>query len=361
MSDVELDGVSVTVDRTPVLHDISLRIDEGAFAAVVGPSGSGKSTLLRAIAGLVPTTTGTLRFDGADMAKTRPNERDIAMVFQKPALLPHRNVQRNVAFPLEVRHETIEEIRRRVDAEARAMRIEGLLLKQPDELSQGEEQLVQIARSLVRVPRVLLLDEPFSALDPALTEHMRTEIGMLQAGYGVTTVMATNDPDDAMALADVLIVIDAGRVVQLAPPNDVWRHPATLGAAISTGQIWTLDVTVERDDDGFVLVAGAGGSDDPAARLVHRVQAPTFADRVGDLMLLGVRPGDVVIDPQGPIAARVDRVVPGHPFTVWCHSGGQRIVGIIAPGTEPPARGDVINLRIDHAVVFDRLTEYAVA
>ena len=361
MSDVELDGVSVTIDRTPVLHDISLRIEQGAFAAVVGPSGSGKSTLLRTIAGLVPTTSGVLRLDGQDVAKTLPNERDMAMVFQKPALLPHRNVQRNVAFPLELRREAIEEIRRRVDAEARAMRIEGLLLKKPDELSQGEEQLVQIARSLVRVPRVLLLDEPFSALDPGLTGHMRREIGVLQAGYGVTTVLASNDPEDAMALADVLIVLDGGRLVQFGPPNDVWRHPVTLGAAISAGQIWTLDVTVGRADGAFVLIAGEERAADPTARFVHRVHSPTFADRIGDLMLLGVRPGDVVIDPDGPVPARVDRIVPGQPTSAWCRAGGQVLVASITPGADLPERGDVINVRIDHAVIFDPLTGYAVA
>ncbi|MEO1059546.1 MAG: ABC transporter ATP-binding protein, partial [Actinomycetota bacterium] len=208
MADVELAHVEVTLDRNVVLRDVSVRIGAGVFAAVVGPSGSGKSTLLRAIAGLVPLTAGVVSIDGDDMSGIRPNHRDIAMVFQNPALLPNRSVRRNVAFPLELRQEDVEEIRRRVDAEARAMRIEGLLLKQPAELSQGEEQLVQIARSLVRVPRVLLLDEPFASLDPRLTVHMRGEIGTLQAGYGVTTVMATNDPDDAMALADLLIVVE---------------------------------------------------------------------------------------------------------------------------------------------------------
>ncbi len=361
MAEVELAHVDVTIDRSAVLHDVNLHIGAGAFAAVVGPSGSGKSTLLRTVAGLVPVTAGTVSIDGDDMSDVRPNHRDIAMVFQNPALLPNRNVRRNVAFPLELRHEEIEEIRRRVDAEARAMRIEGLLLKRPDELSQGEEQLVQIARSLVRVPRVLLLDEPFASLDPGLTVHMRREIGTLQAGYGVTTVMATNDPDDAMALADLLIVVERGRVVQAGPPADVWGAPSSLGAAISTGPMAVLDVTVERTDDGYVLAAGERAGDNPASRFEHRVHSPTFADRVGDQMILGVRPGHAVIDARGPISARVDRLVPGQPMTAWCSSGGQRFAAALEPGAPAPARGDVVTLRIDHAVVFDRLTELAVA
>lgn len=362
MADVELAHVEVTLDRAVALRDVSVRIGAGVFAAVVGPSGSGKSTLLRAIAGLVPLTAGVVSIDGDDMSGIRPNHRDIAMVFQNPALLPNRSVRRNVAFPLELRHEDVEEIRRRVDAEARAMRIEGLLLKQPAELSQGEEQLVQITRSLVRVPRVLLLDEPFASLDPQLTVHMRGEIGMLQAGYGVTTVMATNDPDDAMALADLLIVVDGGRVVQAGAPNEVWSAPSTLGAAISTGPMALLDVSVERTDDGYVLAAGGRpDGDDPASRFAHRVHSPTFADRVGEQMILGVRPGNATLDPRGPIRARVDRLMPGQPATVWCRSGGQPLTAVLEPGEPAPARGDVVALRIDRAVVFDRLTELAVA
>ncbi|MEM8619296.1 MAG: ABC transporter ATP-binding protein [Actinomycetota bacterium] len=359
MAEVDLDGVGVSINRTAVLRDVTAHVGGGQFAAVVGPSGSGKSTLLRAIAGLVPIRTGVVSIGGDDMAGTTANHRDIAMVFQNPALLPNRNVRRNVAFPLELRHEAVEEIRQRVDAEARAMRIEGLLLKQPDELSQGEEQLVQIARALVRVPRVLLLDEPFASLDPGLTVHMRREIGTLQAGYGVTTVMATNDPDDAMTLADWLIVVERGSVVQSGVPGDVWLAPATLGAATSTGPLAVIEVTVARRDQGLVLTAGAV-SGDPSTRFEHGVAAPTFADRVDDRMILGVRPAHAVLDARGAVRAVVDRVIPGQPLTVWCRCGGQALTAMLEPGVAPPERGDTVGVRIDHAVVFDRLTELAV-
>ena len=359
MAEVDLDGVGVSINRTTMLRDVTAHVGGGQFAAVVGPSGSGKSTVLRAIAGLVPISTGVVSIGGDDMAGIATNHRDLAMVFQNPALFPNRSVRRNVAFPLELRHEAVDEIRQRVDAEARAMRIEGLLLKRPDELSQGEEQLVQIVRAFVRVPRVLLLDEPFASLDPGLTVHMRKEIGTLQAGYGITTVMATNDPDDAMTLADWLIVVEGGTVVQSGTPSDVWLTPATLGAAISTGPLAIIEVTVARRDHGLVLTAGAV-SDDPSTSFTHRVAAPTFADRTGDRMILGVRPAHAVIDARGPVRAVVDRVLPGQPLTLWCRCGGQSLTATLEPGVAAPARGQVVGVRIEHVVVFDRLTELAI-
>ncbi len=165
MAAIDLDHVSVRSGRTARLDDVSMTIDDGALVAVVGGSGSGKTSLLRAVAGLDLIERGLLRFDGRDVTRMTPGDRDVSMVFQSPALLGHLSARRNVSFPLDVRQVASEEIRQRVDAEVRALRIEGLMGRHPSTLSVGEQQMVQIARALVRVPAVLLLDEPFASLD----------------------------------------------------------------------------------------------------------------------------------------------------------------------------------------------------
>lgn len=265
---------------TVALDRIDLDIGDGELVAVIGPSGSGKTTLLRAIAGL-DAAAGTILMDADDVTALPPSERDVAMVFQFPHLLPHRTVGRNVAFPLEVRRETIAEIRTRVSAEARALHIETLLGRSPQELSAGEAQLVQIARALVRVPRVLLLDEPLARLDAHVRERMRRELRLLQRGYGVTTILTTNDPVEAMAMADQLVVLDAGRVVQAGPPLDVHREPASLLVAQLTGALDTAMVEVTADSDGYWLRGPEG---------VERAWRPSLAAHVGGWVVRGVRP-----------------------------------------------------------------------
>ena len=345
MAAVTLRGLSVVRDRRPILDDVSLAVDDGAFFAVVGPSGVGKSTLLRAIAGLTAPSAGSVHFDGVDVTATRVADRDVGMVFQTPALLPKRNVQRNVQFPLELRRETADAIRDRVGAEVRAMQIEHLLRRRPSELSRGEQQLVQIARTMVRAPRVLLLDEPFAPLDAHRRSRMRAEIRMLQQGYDVTTVMATNDPIDALSLASVIVVLDGSpaRVVQVGTPADVHARPESIQVAATTGSLWTLPVRVEADVDGFWLVA------DGAVRL--RSWAPALRDRVGRDITLGVRTAGLVRHPSGEATATLVRVVPGPSGTLTCTWGGRTIT---ATGTADPSTvGASIRLRVVDPAIFD--------
>lgn len=345
-----LQDVSVRLDGKPVLRHVDLTAPDASFVGVVGASGCGKTTLLRVVAGLVPVADGRLRFDGGDVTTSPPAARDIGMVFQSPALLPRRNVHGNVAFPLEIRRQHASEIRRRVAAEVRALHIETLLNRMPDELSRGEEQMVQIARAMVRVPRVLLLDEPFSSLDPSLRHRLRGEIKLLQRGYGVTTIMATNDPEDALALPDVLVVLEDGRVVQVGDPMQVRRTPTSLTAALATGALSTLTVTATRDEHGFVLVAPS--SDGPFR---YRMSTPALADRLGDALLLGFRPEDVSVSADGELLVTVERVVPGSPPVVWCRVGGQRVV-VAAPSVHPSLHvdaGDQLRLHVAHALAFD--------
>ncbi len=345
MAAVSLHDLTTSVGRSEVLDGVNLEIPDGAFAAVIGPSGTGKSTLLRTIAGLETPSRGRVEFDGVDMSPTRTAERDVGFVFQSAALLPTRNVRRNVQFPLELRRQAAASIRERVGAEARAMHIEHLLERNPATLSRGEQQLVQIARTMVRTPRVLLLDEPFAPLDEHLRQRMRREIRMLQAGYRVTTLMATNDPADALSLASLLIVLDGSpaSVVQTGTPSEVHDEPASVDIASATGPLWRLRVEVSADGGGFWLSA------DGAVRL--RAWSPALAPHVGGEVTLGVRTAGLVRDDRGEAEATLLRIVPGAVGGLLCRWAGQLVT---AAGTATAEEIDSpVRLRVDRPQLFD--------
>ena len=344
MAVVTLSDLSVVLAQREILDRVSLDVPDGAFAAVLGPSGCGKSTLLRTVAGLTDPTSGSVSFDGQDVTAVAPSERDIGMVFQTPALLPRRSVRRNVQFPLELRRETADAIRDRVTAEARALHIEHLLSRSPSGLSRGEEQLVQIARAMVRMPRVLLLDEPFSPLDEQLRARMRSEIGLLQRGYGVTTIMATNDPIDAMSLASMLIVLNGSpaHVVQVGTPTELHSEPATIDVARSTGSLWTLEARVERDGGGYWLRVGG------ALRL--RSWAPALSGHVGATVTVGVRTEHLVRDERGGATMLLRRVIPGAGDLLLCSWGGRAVTATGAAAA--PEIGTTVRFRLDRPLVF---------
>jgi ABC-type sugar transport system ATPase subunit len=350
---VSLQDLTTHIGFQHVLDGVDLEIPDGEFAAVIGPSGCGKSTLLRSIAGLVTPTRGRVVFDGVDITSTRTAERDIGFVFQSPALLPNRNVRRNVEFPLVIRRQTVESIRERVGAEARAMHIEHLLERNPSKLSRGEQQLVQIARTMVRMPRVLLLDEPFAPLDEHLRQRMRHEIRTLQAGYGVTTLMATNDPVDAMSLASLLIVLDGSpaSVAQIGSPSEVHDEPASLEIAAATGPLWQLAVDVSGDGDGYWLSAPG------AARL--RAWSPALAGHVGSVVTLGVRTGGLVRQERGEAEAKLVRIVPGAVGGLLCRWGDRLVTAV--GDADPDDIGTTIRLRLDRPQLFDSTTGVRIA
>ena len=356
MAAIELERARVVSGGARRLDDVSLAVADGDFVAIVGASGSGKTTLLRTVAGLDSLASGSIRFDGTDVTASSPGERDVSVVFQEPALLGHLNVRRNVSFPLDVRHRDREEIRNRVDAEVRALRIEELMNRHPNELSHGEQQMVQIGRALVHMPRVLLLDEPFAALDEPLRHRMRAEIGMLQEGYGVTTLMSTNDPLDVASLARSVVVIQEGRLAQVGPTAGVRRSPATLVAAAATGWLSLVETTVVADREGFWLVR-----DDPRGGEQVRIRAwaSGLAAHVGSAVVVGVRPEDLVVTSSGSIPAVVERRLPVPTGAVQCEVAGALLMASTDPST-PVASGDAVQLRIDHLVVFDPTTDFAI-
>lgn len=231
MTGVLLDSVTVERSGNAVIHNLTLTVDDGELLVLIGPSGSGKTSLLRVVAGLDAPKTGDILFDGCSVSGVTPSRRDIAMVFQESGLMPFKSVRANIAFPLEVRRVEPAEIDRRVLAETRTMGIDRLLDRMPEHLAAGHRQLVQAARALVRRPSVFILDEPLSRMDSANRRMMRAEIRLLQAGYGVTTLYATNDQEEAMAIADRIAVIDEGRLRQLGTPDEIYNRPVDIFVA----------------------------------------------------------------------------------------------------------------------------------
>jgi ABC-type sugar transport system ATPase subunit len=249
-------------------------------------------------------------------------------------------------MPLELRRDPVEEIRKRVGAEARALHIEQLLGASPRTLSAGEAQAVQIARAMVKRPSVLLLDEPFARVDLDLAAVLRRELLLIQRGFGVTTLLVTNDPEDAMSMPSSLVALERGAVVQVATPTEMYERPRTLGAALSTGDTNALTVHVEHDGHGAWLTHEAFRIRDwrPALRATGR------------RFQLLVRPSWWRLDPHGVPSATVERTstLPGLPSTVRL---GADLVRAFLPGVRI---GETVSLRPDRWVLIDPRTGYCV-
>ena len=232
---IELINVSKYFGSIKVLNNINLRIPEGEITVVLGPSGAGKTTLLRVIAGLERDHSGKVIVNGEDVTHLPPWERKVSMVFQHPGLFPHLTASENIAFPLEALQISKEAVKVRVREVAELMRIKHLLNKLPDELSGGEQQRVALARALVIKPKLLLLDEPLSNLDLQLREALRVELRRLQLETGITFIHVTHDQDEALELADHLIILFRGEVVDSGNPLRIYERPLTYEAASVLG------------------------------------------------------------------------------------------------------------------------------
>jgi len=216
---------------TIAASDITLDFPDGQLTVLVGPSGCGKTTLLRMLAGLEKPTSGQLFIGDKEVAKVPAWDRNIAMVFQSYALYPHMSVFKNMAFPLEARRTPKKEIKQRVEETAEMLGLQDLLHRQPRQLSGGQMQRVAIGRAIVRQPDVFLMDEPLSNLDAKLRVSMRADLKRLQRTLGVTTVYVTHDQAEAMTLADQLVVMNKGCVLQVGNPEDVYNHPKAIFVA----------------------------------------------------------------------------------------------------------------------------------
>ncbi|MCC6405526.1 MAG: sulfate ABC transporter ATP-binding protein, partial [Planctomycetes bacterium] len=237
------------------LDDVSLEVPDGELVALLGPSGSGKTTLLRIIAGLELPERGSVLFDDDDAAKRKPGERRVGFVFQHYALFRHMSVFENVAFGLRVRPRDARppeaEIRRRVHDLLGMVQLDGFAERFPSQLSGGQRQRVALARALAVEPRVLLLDEPFGALDAKVREELRQWLRRLHDEIGVTSLFVTHDQEEALDVADRVVVMDHGRIEQVGSPEDVFHHPANEFVLGFLGQVNQLEVRSLRGEPMF--------------------------------------------------------------------------------------------------------------
>ena len=276
---LELEHIVKKYGTFTALQDISLTIYEGEFISFLGPSGCGKTTLLRAIAGLDYQTSGFLIQAGKDVSEQPPNKRDFGIVFQSYALFPNLTVADNVAYGLKSRHTPRSEITARVKELLETVGLPGSEHKYPNQLSGGQQQRVALARAIATSPGLLLLDEPLSALDAQVRTHLRSEIKALQARLGLTTIMVTHDQEEAMTMADRIVVMNHGVIEQVGTPEEIYLNPASPFVARFIGTTNELSGTVRSS--GCVEVSG----------LQIKTECP--AEWVGQDVILTLRPEDI--------------------------------------------------------------------
>ena len=248
MAQITLDGLGMRFGDTVAVDHVDLTLEDGAFVVLLGPSGCGKTTTLRCIAGLEHQTHGRILFDGAPIDHLDPAERDIAMVFQFFSLYPHMRVRDIISFPLRARKVDRATIRRKLDWVAEAFKLGHIMNGYIAGLPPGEKQKVALARAVVRDPKALLLDEPLSALDEKYREEMRWELGHLQRQLGVTTIYVTHDQREAMSLADRIVLMRDGRIVQEGSPESIYNTPATVFSGLFIGSPGMNFFDVSWDD-----------------------------------------------------------------------------------------------------------------
>ncbi|WP_192250136.1 ABC transporter ATP-binding protein [Mesorhizobium caraganae] len=244
---VRIQSLSKSYGKFPVLKSIHLNIEPGEFLTMLGPSGSGKTTLLMVVAGFVRPDTGSLQIGNVEAIRLPPHKRNIGMVFQSYALFPHMDVFSNVAFPLSIRGVAREETRRRVEVALDQVRLSGYSQRRIDQLSGGQRQRVALARAVVFGPRILLMDEPLSALDKKLREEMQIEIRQIHQDLGMTTIYVTHDQREALTMSDRIAVMDQGTIVQVDTPAALYRIPRSRFVAEFVGESTLLPVSVSHD------------------------------------------------------------------------------------------------------------------
>ena len=315
---LRLDSLTKTFGAHRAVEDVSLTLAQAEFFCLLGPSGCGKSTLLRLLAGFETPDAGAIRLDGDDLVARPPHRRPVNMMFQSYALFPHMSVERNVAFGLKGLGLGRAAIAERVKRLLRLVRLEGFEARRPDRLSGGQRQRVALARALAREPRLLLLDEPLGALDRALREETQGELRALQRRLGTGFIVVTHDPEEAMALADRIGVMDRGRLVQVGPARELYERPASRFVAGLLGDV--------------NLIAGrlGPGEADVGTRTVQTALGPIRAS-VGEALGSAVE-GEAVV-----VAVRPERL------PIGSGEGPNRLTGTV---TDAAYLGDRVRRRI---------------
>uniref|UniRef100_A0A9E7ZHB5 Sn-glycerol-3-phosphate ABC transporter ATP-binding protein UgpC n=1 Tax=Bosea sp. NBC_00436 TaxID=2969620 RepID=A0A9E7ZHB5_9HYPH len=357
MAGIELQGLVKRYGKTQVVHGIDLAIEDGEFVVFVGPSGCGKSTTLRMIAGLEEIDGGTITIADRPVNRLEPKERNIAMVFQNYAIYPHMSVAENIGFGLYTAKLDKAEKRRRIEETARILGLEPLLERKPSALSGGQRQRVAIGRAMVRDPAAFLFDEPLSNLDAQLRAQMRLEIKRLHQRLGRTIVFVTHDQVEAMTLADRIVVMRDGRILQVGAPMELYEKPADVFTARFIGSP-TMNIlpakTIPADGKQKLELAG------------NAIALPSRPTPLPAEVLVGVRPQELRVLAPGETA---DLVLTGTVAVVeplgsetFVHvEHGDGLILASAPAKAPPVVGHDVRLGagIDALRLFDAATERA--
>ena len=283
MSEISLKNLKKSFGKTQVIHDLSINVKDGELIVIVGPSGCGKSTLLRMVAGLEDANQGEIIIDGKKVNELEPMERNIAMVFQNYALYPHLNVKENMGFPLKTAGASKLEIASKVNRASKILKLEDYLDRKPKTLSGGQRQRVAIGRSIVRDPAAFLFDEPLSNLDATLRVEMRLEIARLHRTLGTTMVYVTHDQVEAMTLADRIVILDSGSIIQVGRPRDIYENPANLFVAQFIG---SPKMNIMPYDDRFQIILREG-----KVKKIQMIQKK--------VKYFGARPEHINVVPEG--------------------------------------------------------------
>ncbi|WP_446667023.1 ABC transporter ATP-binding protein [Flexivirga sp. B27] len=338
-STLRLDGLTRSFGGQTALNNLDLDIRRGEFIALLGPSGCGKSTALNCVAGLLPLTAGRILLDDRQVDHLPPEKRGFGMVFQNYALFPHLTVRKNIAFGLQMRKVPRAEIKQRVDEAIDLVQLGPHATKLPGQLSGGQQQRVAIARAVVLRPPLVLMDEPLSNLDAKLRLEMRTEIRRLHQSLGLTTIYVTHDQEEALSLADRLVVLRLGKVQQIGTPQELHETPSNAHVADFMGYRNLFEGEVQRVEADGARVSLLGTTADG-------VGVGPLA--VGDRVRVGIRPEDLVIgEPHESQALEVDATVDvveyqGREFAVEGHLAGGESVHVRT--SERPSVGSVIRL-----------------
>ena len=299
MAELLMDGIEKKYDSGNfALENFNLQIEDNEFVVFVGPSGCGKSTVLRMIAGLEKATVGNIYIDGKTLDKKMATNGDIAMVFQNYALYPHMSVYDNIAYSMKIKRTSKKEIKKNVNKVAKILGLEAVLDRKPGQLSGGQKQRVAIGKALIRTPKVFLMDEPLSNLDAKLRTQMRMEIKRLYEHSDATFVYVTHDQIEAMTLGTKIVVLNNGKIQQIAAPGELYNNPANLFVAqfIGTPQmnVWKAKVVQQKRDAGLVISGlGSYKLSEKNAELLRR---RGYFDKE---IYVGIRPEDIFLQARG--------------------------------------------------------------
>ncbi len=320
MTAIEVRGLKAGYGSTPILHGVDLAVAPGEFIAILGSSGCGKTTFLRAIAGFQQITAGAISLFGKDVAGLPPEKRGVAMVFQSYALWPHMTVEGNIGYGLRLRGDGKAQIKAKVEDLLTLLSLEGLADRKVTNLSGGQRQRVALGRALAVDPKLLLLDEPLSNLDAKVRLSLRYELKALQKKLGFAAIHVTHDREEAMTMADRIVLMDKGRIAQIGPPEEVYDKPVSPFVASFMGAENQIALTVAVDGGAPRLATADGGEWTPCPEIQLRgAVTGFFRDDAVSLVAPDTRPADALVL-QGRIATRA---YPGglYRYAVDCAEG----------------------------------------